>query len=86
MAPRTDKRHVQSWGGQRALAAENALVTMAYDYLFSRRFFLSGQLLEEHDRFQDLTLRSTTTVALGYSFFDRTKHAFSVGIGPAMVL
>ena len=67
------------------LAAENALVTMAYDYLFSKQFFLSGQLLEEHDRFQDLTLRSTTTGALGYYFFDRTKHALSAGIGPAMV-
>lgn len=67
------------------LGAENALATIAYDYLFSRRFFLSGQLLEEHDRFQDLTFRNTTTVDLGYYFFDRTKHALSVGVGPAMV-
>lgn len=67
------------------LAAENATATMAYDYLFSRQVFLSGQLLEEHDRFQDLTLRSTTTVALGYYFFDRTKHALSIGVGPAFV-
>lgn len=67
------------------LAAENARISMAYDYLFSQRFFLSGQLLEEHDKFQDLTFRSTTTAALGYSFFDRPKRRLSVGIGPSVV-
>ncbi|GKS59615.1 hypothetical protein YTPLAS18_31420 [Nitrospira sp.] len=67
------------------LAAENGSLSASYDYLLSRRFFISGQILEETDKFQLLTLRSTTTLAPGYYFYDRADRTLSIGVGPSLV-
>jgi putative salt-induced outer membrane protein YdiY len=67
------------------LAVQNAAGTLKYDYLLSRQFYLSGQQLVENDRFQELNVRSTTSAALGYDFFDRASHSLSLGAGPALV-
>ncbi len=67
------------------LSAENGAATVRYDYLLTRQVFLSGQQLGETDRFQNLTSRSTTTVALGYDFYDRLARSLSIGAGPGLV-
>ncbi len=67
------------------LAALNAAGTLKYDYLLKRQFFLSGQQFWEHDRFQNLNARSTTTAALGYDFYDFASRSLSFGAGPSIV-
>jgi hypothetical protein len=67
------------------LAAENGAGTLRYDYFLTRQVFLSGQQLVETDRFQNLTGRSTTTVAIGYDFYDRLAQSLSIGAGPGSV-
>ncbi len=67
------------------LSAENGSGTARYDYLLTRQVFLSGQQLWEADRFQNLTSRSTTSVALGYDFYDYLTRSLSIGIGPGLV-
>jgi hypothetical protein len=67
------------------LSAENGAGTVRYDYLLTRQVFLSGQELLEIDRFQRLTSRSTTTVALGYNFYDRLARSLLIGAGPGLI-
>ncbi len=67
------------------LAAQNAASTFKYDYLLTRKVYVSGQQLWENDRFQNLNVRSTTTAALGYDFYDRASRSLSVGGGPSAV-
>jgi putative salt-induced outer membrane protein YdiY len=67
------------------LTAQNGAVSGRYDYLLTRQVFLSGGQLLENDRFQNLAIRSTTTAALGYDFYDRQTHSLSVGAGPGLV-
>lgn len=67
------------------LTAQNGAASGRYDYLLTRQVFLSGGQLLEHDRFQNLAVRSTTTAALGYDFYDRQTRSLSVGAGPSLV-
>ena len=67
------------------LTAQNGAASGRYDYLLTRQVFLSGGQLLENDRFQNLAIRSTTTAALGYDFYDRQTRSLSVGAGPSLV-
>lgn len=67
------------------LTAQNAMATFKYDYLLTRQVFISGQELGETDKFQNLTGRSTTSLALGYDFYDRSARSLSIGTGPGLV-
>ncbi|HMS82618.1 MAG TPA: DUF481 domain-containing protein [Nitrospira sp.] len=67
------------------LSAENGSGTARYDYLLTRQVFLSGQQLWEADRFQNLTTRSTTNIAVGYDFYDYLTRSLSIGAGPGLV-
>lgn len=67
------------------LSAENGAGTARYDYLLTRQVFLSGQQLWEADRFQNLAGRSTTTLAVGYDFYDYLTRSLSIGAGPGLV-
>lgn len=67
------------------LTAQNARGSSRYDYFLSRQTFLFGDQLLEYDLFQNLELRSTSAVGLGYDVFDRKTRSLSFGGGPTFV-
>jgi putative salt-induced outer membrane protein YdiY len=71
--------------GNGELTAQNGALSTKYDYLFTRQVFVSGQQLFENDRFQNLGLRSTTAVTLGYDIYDHHSSTLSLGAGPSLV-
>ncbi|MDA2912207.1 DUF481 domain-containing protein, partial [Nitrospiraceae bacterium AH_259_D15_M11_P09] len=66
-----------------SVTARNARANIGYKYFFYKKMFLDPDQLFEQDTFQDLTLRSTTTVAIGYQFLDTARHKLegSGGLG-----
>ena len=65
--------------------ANNSAVTIQYDYFLAHRVFVGGINLSETDQFQDLTLRNTGSLVLGYDLLDREHHLLSLAAGPAAV-
>lgn len=65
--------------------AENGALSIQYDYFLARRVYVGGMNLSEHDQFQDLTLRNTGSLGLGYDIFDREHHNLTISAGPAAV-
>ncbi len=65
--------------------AQNASGGFRYDYYLSRQVYVIADQLFESDRFQNLTLRSTSTAGLGYDFFDQKSRSLSLGAGPTFV-
>ncbi len=65
------------------VTARNSRGSLNYDYFLADKIFLGLDELFEQDSFQDLTLRSSTSVGLGYQFFDDQEHelAMSSGLG-----
>ncbi|GJL54249.1 MAG: hypothetical protein NPIRA02_13810 [Nitrospirales bacterium] len=87
------KAHRAGFGGQYNYGEANDIVTarnsrgnLNYDYFVSEKIFLNVDELFEQDSFQDLTVRSSTTVGLGYQFFDDEEHSLSAVVGPGYVL
>jgi putative salt-induced outer membrane protein YdiY len=64
---------------------DNWLAYGNYSYYLSRKWFLYGQTLFEHDKFSDLDLRSTLGAGAGYQFFESEALNLSAAIGPAWV-
>lgn len=65
--------------------ANNAAANIKYDYFVMRRLYVSGFNLAETDQFQNLSLRNTGGLLLGYDLLDRTNHNLTIGAGPAAV-
>ncbi len=65
--------------------ANNGAVSIKYDYFLTRRLFVGALDLVESDQFQNLTVRNTAGVVLGYDFLDSEDHLLSVSAGPAAV-
>jgi len=65
--------------------ANNAALTIKYDYFLGRRVYVSALNLAETDQFQNLSLRDTAGLLLGYDILDREHHNLSIGAGPAAV-
>lgn len=65
--------------------ANNGAFNIQYDYFLARRVFVGGGNLIETDQFQDLTLRDTGSLVLGYDLLDREHHILSIAAGPAAV-
>ena len=65
--------------------ANNGAFNIQYDYFLARRVFVGGGNLIETDQFQNLTLRDTGSLVLGYDLLDREHHILSVAAGPAAV-
>ena len=65
------------------VTARNSRGSLNYDYFLTKKVFLDVDQLFEQDSFQDLNLRSSTSVGLGYQFFDTEEHelAISGGLG-----
>lgn len=69
-----------------AVTARNSRGTFNYDYFVSDKIFVNFDELFEQDSFQDLTVRSSTTIGLGYQFFDSEEHTLAIVGGPGFVL
>lgn len=67
------------------VTVENARGGLRYDYFLSRYVFALFQQHLEQDKFQNLTLRSTTTGGLGYELLNYERHELIVGAGPTAV-
>jgi putative salt-induced outer membrane protein YdiY len=65
--------------------ANNGAISVKYDHFLASRVFVGGFDLVEADQFQNLTVRNTSGVVLGYDFLDREHHILSISPGPAMV-
>lgn len=63
--------------------ARNSRGSLNYDYFLTEKIFLNVDELFEQDSFQDLTVRSSTSVGLGYQLFDTEDHDLAVigGLG-----
>jgi putative salt-induced outer membrane protein YdiY len=68
-----------------ANTANNAALTIKYDYFVARRFYVGGFNLAETDQFQNLRLRNTSGLLLGYDLLDREHHNLTIAAGPAAV-
>jgi putative salt-induced outer membrane protein YdiY len=56
-----------------------------YDYYLGKKWYLTGLVRLEHDKFQDLSLRTTVGGGPGYRFFDRDDLKLRVYAGLAYV-
>ena len=65
--------------------ANNGSFSIKYDYFVARRAYVGALNLVESDQFQNLSLRNTSAIVLGYDVLDREHHNLSVGAGPAVV-
>jgi putative salt-induced outer membrane protein YdiY len=65
--------------------ANNGALTINYDYFVAHRVYLGGFNLAESDQFQNLSVRNTSGMLLGYDLLDREHHNLSIGAGPAAV-
>ena len=86
------EEHRFTWDGKynRAEAdhedtANNGSVNFKYDYFLTRHLFTSAANLTETDQFQDLSLRNTISLGLGYDILDSKQQLLSVSPGPAAV-
>ena len=65
--------------------ANNGALNIQYDYFLARRVYVGGINLSETDQFQDLSLRNTSSLVLGYDILDREHHNLTIAAGPAAV-
>jgi len=65
--------------------ANNAAFNVKYDYFLTRRVYVGGFDLAETDQFQNLTVRNTGGLLLGYDILDREHHNLTIAAGPAAV-
>jgi len=57
--------------------ANNGSVNIKYDYFLTRRLFTGAFNLLESDQFQNLSIRDTAGLMLGYDFLDSEDHLLS---------
>ena len=65
--------------------ANNASSTVKYDYFLTRRAYVGGFDLVETDQFQNLSVRNTGGLLMGYDILDREHHNLTIAAGPAAV-
>jgi hypothetical protein len=64
------------------ISANNHRAVVAFDYYLSRRLYLVVPSIEAfQDEFQNIELRLTPAVGLGYNIIDRAKTRWQVGFG-----
>jgi putative salt-induced outer membrane protein YdiY len=65
--------------------AQNAALNTRWDYFLSKRAYIPFINFLEYDKFQNLSLRSTTIIGAGYDILDRRTHFLSIAAGPTVV-
>ncbi|MDN5940271.1 MAG: DUF481 domain-containing protein [Nitrospira sp.] len=65
--------------------ANNGAFSIKYDYFLAPRIYMGALNLVESDQFQDLSLRNTSGLILGYDLLDREHHNLTIAAGPAAV-
>jgi len=65
--------------------ANNGAFNINYEYFLARRFYVGGFNLSETDQFQNLLLRNTSGLVMGYDLLDQAHHSLTIGAGPAAV-
>ena len=65
--------------------ANNGSFSVRYDYFLTPRAYVGGFDLVETDQFQDLSVRNTGGLIMGYDLLDREHHNLTIGAGPAAV-
>jgi len=65
--------------------ANNGAFSSRYDYFVAQRLFVGGFDLVESDQFQNLTVRNSSGLVLGYDVLDREHRLLSIAVGPASV-
>jgi putative salt-induced outer membrane protein YdiY len=56
-----------------------------YDHFLNKKWFVYSGLGFEHDKFADLTLRTTVSAGSGYQIYETDRTNFSVEAGPAYI-
>lgn len=70
---------------QGEVTAQNASLNTRWDYFLSKRAYIPFINFLEYDKFQDLSLRSTTIIGAGYDILDRRANFLTVAAGPTVV-
>ena len=65
--------------------ANNGAFSIQYSRNVADRLSVGGFNLVESDQFQNLTVRNTSGLVLGYDLLDREHHNLTMGPGPAVV-
>jgi putative salt-induced outer membrane protein YdiY len=65
--------------------ANNGSFSIKYDYFISPRLYVGASNLTESDQFQDLSVRNTSAVTLGYDLIASPHRFLSIAAGPAAV-
>jgi putative salt-induced outer membrane protein YdiY len=56
-----------------------------YDHFLSKQWYLYSGLAFEHDKFADLTLRTTVSAGSGYQIYETDRTNLSIEAGPAYI-
>ncbi|MBU0986075.1 MAG: DUF481 domain-containing protein [Proteobacteria bacterium] len=65
------------------LTARNAAGSIKYDFFTTQKLYTYAQSLFERDDLQDLRLRTTFGLGMGYQFIDAERTSLSVEAGPS---
>jgi putative salt-induced outer membrane protein YdiY len=65
--------------------ANNGAFSIQYSRNVADRLYVGGFNLIESDQFQNLSVRNTTGLVLGYDLLDREHHTLTMAAGPAAV-
>ena len=64
---------------------QQATLAGKYDHFMNKKWFLYSGLGFEHDKFADLTLRTTASVGSGYQIYENDRTNLSIEAGPAYI-
>ncbi len=70
---------------QGEINAQNANLNTRWDYFLTRRAYIPVINFLEYDKFQNLSLRSTTIIGVGYDVFDHRTNFLTIAAGPNIV-
>ncbi len=65
--------------------AQNASLNSRWDYFLTKRAYIPFINFLEYDKFQSLSLRSTTIIGAGYDILDHRANFLTVAAGPNIV-
>ncbi|MGB7933526.1 MAG: DUF481 domain-containing protein [Gammaproteobacteria bacterium] len=64
---------------------QQATLEGKYDHFMNKKWFLYSGLGFEHDKFADLTLRTTVSAGSGYQIYETERTNLSIEAGPAYI-